>query len=157
MIRVFRGGVIGLMAVDAFNTQRPEEETVGRCVGMTIKAVGGLMGSGKRKTAFPMNVRDVGYHPVDGAVAPGTIGPHSLVVNIGVAIHALFSGFAEIQGLMALPATDGLMLPQKGEPGFAMIKGQGFKVNFPTGRIVTILAGQPELLSVWRLLSRCCQ
>lgn len=140
------------MAIDAFDSQWSEKEKIGYRIGMTIKTVGGLMSSGQGKTAPAMDFHDIWHHPVDRGVAPGTIGTHRLVVYVGMAIHTLFSGFTEIQGLMALPATDGLMLSQKGEFGFAMIESQCFEVDFPTGRIVTVLAGLAEFFPMRRLL-----
>ncbi len=152
MIGIVCRGIIGLVTVDAFDPQWSEQEEIGGSIGMTIKAIGGLMGSCERETASPVDIHDIGNHPVDRCMAPGTIGPHGLVVNVGVAIHALFSGFAEVQGLMTLPATDRLMLARKGKLRLAMVEGQGFEVDFPTGRVMAILAGQPELIPMGRLL-----
>ncbi len=73
-------------------------------------------------------------------MTPGTFRPKCLIVHVGVTVNTLRSGFCKLQGGMAQPAGDGLVLSDQWKFGGAMVEGQCFQIDLPSGSIMAIQA-----------------
>lgn len=109
---------------------------------MTIIAIGRLVSAHQRETASLVHSCDVIHNPTHRRMAAFAVGTYRLVVHIGMTINALLPCFLKSKRLMTLTAANFAVLPLQRKRGRPMIESQGFKVNLPTGWIVTPVASQ---------------
>jgi len=84
-------------------------------------------------------------------VAPATVIPNSLFVQVCMTLVALRLCFREYQGGMTLPATNLRMLSHKGHIRGIVIIGIDLHVQFPAFGTVTLVAGDLEVIPVRRI------
>jgi len=93
MIWVGGGCIIFLMTIETFDAKGAKKQKIGRGIRMTGIAIGRYMGPDQGETASLMDFGNIIHYPRNRGMAPGTIRPHGLVMDVGMTGYALFAGF----------------------------------------------------------------
>jgi len=113
------------------------------------------MGPQEREPPLPVNVRNIIHDPGIGGVAPVTVIPDCLFVQVRMTLVAIRLCFREHQGDMALPAFGLRVLSQKRHIGCVVIIGIDLHVQFPAFGTVTLVAGDLEIVPVRGICLPC--
>jgi len=111
--------VICHVAVDTLHSKGFEPKRGGGLVAAV--AIGHQMGSQEGEPSLPVDIRNITDDPGVGGVAPAAVIPHSLLVQVRMALVALRLRLGEYQGGVTLPAFDLCMLSNQGHIGSVVV------------------------------------